>query len=383
VTIDMADKKKNIILIGPTPPPFTGQSLSFEMLINGLQEHGYNPFVVDISRKLVRYTRLPWLGRVAELIAAYFCLIRHLFLLRGRRVYITIAQSRKGFFRDFLYIWSCVLFRSKIFVHLKGGNYDGFYNSQGRIVRFLIKVTIKRVSKILVLGKSLEGMFDFEQSLKHKIKVIHNGLPNNHRGHSKSLSPKKIVKILFLSNLIESKGYMDIVRAMAILRDTYEINAVAHFAGEFMSSEDDVVVGSLKQKQDNFFDLVASLQLKNSVYFLGSVSGKNKWKLLQESHFFCLPTAYVNEGQPVSIIEAMAFGCVIVTTSFRAITDLIENHVNGQFVSYSNPNSIADAIANIICDQKYDDMSKESIRIFDKKFTREKHLENIIREIMG
>ena len=379
----MDNKSKNIILIGPTPPPYTGQSLSFEMLINGCKEIGLRPLVVDIARKTNKDSRYAWIFRVFELLSAYKNLVKYLFKYSRSNVYITIAQSRQGFIRDFLYIWTCTLFKVNITAHLKGGNYDGFYSSQGYLLRFLIRLTLRSAKKILVLGESLKEMYDFEPSLKNKISVVHNGLPISKRGSSKSITPSGSVRILFLSNLIESKGYEDVVRALAILRDRYKINASAVFAGEFMVSEDDKIKSSILQKKNNFNSLVSKLNLKNRVEFLGSVDGDLKWQLFSRAHFFCLPTKYINEGQPVSIIEAMAYGCVILATKFRAITDLIEDDVSGKFIRYLDPESIAAAVNDILLNHQYNKMSMEAIRIFDEKFTREIHLKNILHEIMN
>lgn len=378
----MPQAKRRIIVIGPRPPPFTGQSLSFDMLIEGLREHDCHPLVVDISRKSDKYSRLALPFRLWDLLTAYISLLKYLFALQQRTVYITIAQSRNGFFRDFIFIWSSIFFGSKIVVHLKGGNYDGFYKSQGFMIRFLIKLTLKRTAKIIVLGKSLTRMFDFDPHLRRRIKVIHNGLPDNNRGRSKLLAVNQPVKILFLSNLIDSKGYLDVLRSIAILRDKYHIDAEGLFAGEFMRGDDDEESSSPIQKRDNFYKLVNTLRLNERVTYFGTITGDKKWEFLQDAHFFCLPTNYINEGQPVAVIEAMAFGCVVLSTEFRAITDLIQNNVNGRFVRFSEPETIATAINDIISGEEYNAMSKESIRIFEEKFTREIHLNNIVLEIM-
>ena len=376
--MEMEEKPKNIILVGPISPPYTGQSLSFEMLIEGCKEVGLRTFIVDISRKTDRDRGYAWISRVFELLIAYKVLVDYLFLLDNTNVYITIAQSRKGFIRDFLYIWTCALFRRKITVHLKGGNYDGFYSSQGFLLRLLIRLTLKVPKKILVLGDSLKGMFDFEPSLKSKIHVVHNGLPRNKGGRSKSLTLNEPLRLLFLSNLIESKGYEDVVRSLAILRDKYNLDATAIFAGQFMTSEDDEIKLSPLQKKNNFKALVSYLNLNDKVEFLGPVYGGLKWEILTCARFFCLPTKYINEGQPVSIIEAMAYGCVILATEYRAITDLIEDNVNGRFINNSDPESIASVVNDIVLNHDYDRMSEYSIRIFKKKFTRDIHLRNII-----
>ena len=44
---------------------------------------------------------------------------------------------------------------------------------------------------------------------------------------------------------------------------------------------------------------------------------------------FCLPTWLKFEGQPISIIEAYASGCIVVTTANGGINDIFNDNVNG------------------------------------------------------
>ena len=44
---------------------------------------------------------------------------------------------------------------------------------------------------------------------------------------------------------------------------------------------------------------------------------------------FMLPTRYPNEGQPISILEAMGNGMTIITTNHAGIPDIVEDGVNG------------------------------------------------------
>ncbi len=48
-----------------------------------------------------------------------------------------------------------------------------------------------------------------------------------------------------------------------------------------------------------------------------------KRKLLKECYIFALPTRYRNEGQPISILEAMGNGMFIITTDHAGIPDIV------------------------------------------------------------
>src|SRR6185295_12579955 len=112
-------------------------------------------------------------------------------------------------------------------------------------------------------------------------------------------------------------------------------------------------------------------------------SGDAKRRALEEAHLFLLPTRYSNEGQPVSIIEAMAHGCVVVSTDYRAIPDLVDDGVTGVLVPYGAPGAIADAVEALVRDPgRYAEMSRAAIARFRARFTRRGHLDTILPHLL-
>jgi glycosyltransferase involved in cell wall biosynthesis len=58
----------------------------------------------------------------------------------------------------------------------------------------------------------------------------------------------------------------------------------------------------------------------------------------------------VLEGQPLVIVEAMAYGCPIVTTNVGGIPELIQDNVNGLLCSPEDPECLAQKIKLLIDD---------------------------------
>jgi glycosyltransferase involved in cell wall biosynthesis len=55
----------------------------------------------------------------------------------------------------------------------------------------------------------------------------------------------------------------------------------------------------------------------------GVVAGADKHALFVQSHALCLPTCHPYEGQPLVLLEAMAYDLPIVTTRWRAIPETV------------------------------------------------------------
>lgn len=374
--------KTKIILVGPLPPPSHGQSMSFEMLANILSIEN-DVKVIDIAdrRKTIKNNFIGKLLRIGSYFRPLFFYSYNV-LKHNSRIYLTIAQSRNGFIRDWFFISFGHLFGRRVVVHLKGGNYREFYRSENALFKFLIRKTLLKTERILVLGKNLVHMYDFEPALKSKVFVVENGLPFE----SPLSRPKKSVNesfnLLFLSNMIESKGYFDVLEAIKQLVALGH-NVNVDFAGAFLCNVDDKTISSEEDAKNKFEKFISDNDLRNNVTYHGTVSGDHKLKLLRKANAFILPTNYNNEGQPVSIIEALAFGLPIISTNYRAIPDMLIDDVTGKFVEFQSPSSIVSAVLEISQNSVYEKMTSNCISLFEEKFTREAHIARISAHILG
>jgi glycosyltransferase involved in cell wall biosynthesis len=141
-----------------------------------------------------------------------------------------------------------------------------------------------------------------------------------------------IVKLLYLSNLVESKGYLDLLHAVKLLKGTYEKEFQVTFCGKFMAAEDDRLFKNVLQAQHYFEKYVNENDITEIVKFKGVVWGQDKEQILNESHFIILPSFYISEGQPISLIEGLAYGCVPVCTHYRDLPNIVKNDWNGIIV---------------------------------------------------
>ena len=87
-----------------------------------------------------------------------------------------------------------------------------------------------------------------------------------------------------------------------------------------------------------------SAGLGDRIEFPGSVFGAEKWRLWLDSDVFVFPT-YHTEGLPYSLLEAMAAGCVPVTTPVAAIPDVMRDREHGLFVPIKDASALALAVA--------------------------------------
>ena len=345
------------------------------MLCKGLPRRGFDCRVVDLARK----AESPWgqitIVRTLEVLAVLAKF--YIGLAAGyRNVYLLIAQSSAGFVRDAIMIWSAWLCRGSIVVHLRGGNYDGFYRDRSTLGKFVIRHTLRRADRIIALSERLRSMYAFDSALQDRVVVVPNSPPYAIDARCRKRTKDQPVKVLYLSNLIQSKGYRDVLDAVAILKQETQLHVEANFAGRFDSADDDEITMSPHEAEQRFARDIEVNGLQPNACYVGIASGKMKQDLLNESDFFILATNYRHEGQPISIIEAMAHGCVVVATNYRAIPDMVVDGVTGVLVDYRKPRQIADAIRRLVDDPaQYEAMSKAASLRYQTHFGTERHLD--------
>lgn len=378
-----------IIAVGPTTQKnkiVNGQSMMFQLLVDQLLNRNIKTIVVDIGLSIFtnkvnkvsgRFSLIKAIDYALILIKLFFILVFN----PGQTVYLTTAQSKVGFIRDYFIINIARLFGSRIIGHQFGANYSGFYNSQSVFFKKKIKKTLGKTDKIVVEGDYTKKQFSFLTDYETKVYSLPNGLPENI--NSATIFPKKIlrnqsIKLLYLSNLIETKGFWDVLEAVDILVNKEKIEIEVVFAGKFLDSVDDKKFSNAVEAKKAFCEYIESNNLKKNVTYLQGLYGVEKSKAFMKSHFFLLPSYYINEGQPVSVVEALAYGCVPIVTEYRLIPMMV-NKTNGFFVNSKSPDEIVTIIKKLSQDHDlYASYSESAINYYLERFTADKYTEKLI-----
>lgn len=145
----------------------------------------------------------------------------------------------------------------------------------------------------------------------------------------------KPLRILCVSRLYPGKGLDVLIKAIRVLSEG-GIQTECWFAGR----------GKL---QSSLEALTASLGIQNSICFLGYVPhGSQLFRLYHEADIFVLPS--YNEGVPNVLLEAMAHALPVVSTTVGSIPQTIRNGEEGILVEPGQPESLANAIAQLIAE---------------------------------
>lgn len=362
---------RRALVIAPMPPPLTGQSLACEVLVDGLRALTVDVVILNTNKSAL-HSGSASASRVRELGAMLYRLWKD--RTAYDMVYFTPAESLFGNLKDLLFY--AILWRrlEVTYIHMHGGaGMRNLLSRDHRILRFVNGVFLARLRGAIVLGARLASIYSglIPQEKIHRVEnFASDELFIRRAGLRQKFQSSDKIRVLFLSNLLPGKGYCELVEAIHDLGDEVRERIQVDFAGSFASRED----------ERKFLSEISTLRC---VAYHGAVAGEKKRSLLHRAHVFCLPTYYPYEGQPISILEAYASGCAVITTDHSGIRDVFTPGVNGLQVEIRSSGSIRAAICRILDNHTLvRQFGLQNARRARNKFRRKHHLTRMF-EVLG
>lgn len=346
-----------ILYIAPLPPPINGHSLASQVLLDELSAH--HEVTVVNCRKESFGEGIDSTKRISEVCAILTRVWKHRH--RNDVIYLTIAQSFAGNVKDLLTYLLCFRQLHRFYIHLHGGSIKEQLWNHHPILYRLNKFFISRLAGVVVLGESHRKTFE-EMVDRERIHVV----PNFSEGHlfssveeiNHKFSSTSPLRLLYLSNMKTKKGYGDVLEAFLSLSDNQKRLIEVDFAGRFGS----------ESEENEFLHRIEGFP---QIRYHGVVEGDQKKALLGQAHLFCLPSSYL-EGQPISILEAYAAGCVVITTGQSGIRDIFTDDVNGFEISERSPLLVRDAIEHALTNlNRLSSIALHNRELADQKYRTE------------
>lgn len=201
-----------------------------------------------------------------------------------------------------------------------------------------------RIDQVVVVSKYMRTRVTQLGCKQDKILVQYLGLPS-----------EKIERLLVtkrnairqdrclaasIGRLVDKKGFDDAIKAVRLLLD----------AGVDVQYD---VVGDGPLRSE-LAELVGALGLEGVVRMHGALDNADALSVMSRADFFLMPSRMASdgdmEGLPIAVMEAMAAGRIVVTTTHSGIAEVIKNEVNGIAVDERAPMQLKDAILKVLRD---------------------------------
>lgn len=326
----------NVLFIAPLPPPVNGQSLVSQRLLEHLQS-SHHVTEVNIRKNSLK-DGMDSATRVGEVLQTFRAVYRH--RRQVDTVYLTVSESLAGNIKDLVICLICRRLRGRMYVHLHGGSLRRLLYDRYRSIRWLNKVILKGLRGAIVSGPSHLHVFD---GIVEQDRVF---IAANYASDDLFLAPERVagkfesaprIRILYISHMTEKKGYQRLADGYLAASDAVREAVQIDFAGAF---ENDA-------NEKSFLERVGDT---SGIRYHGVVTNDAKRALFEQANVLCLPTSFL-EGQPISILEAYAAGCVVVATGQPGILDVFTPDENGYVLGTATPQEIAGVLSRLVAER--------------------------------
>lgn len=358
-------KKPRILFITPLPPPVHGSAMVSQYIkdCKELQEEFLCDFVnLSTSRNIDEIGKKS-LMKYIRFIGAYFITFWKLLTKRYALCYLAITCHGMGFLKDAPFVLLCKLFGRKVVIHQHNKGMSNCVDKQP--YKWLLPFVYKN-TKVILLSWYLYP--DIEKVVKkEQVVICPNGIPDLFDGEPHFERNNEVPHLLFLSNLIPSKGVYVLLDACKILKEKgYK------FVCDFVGGE------SKEITRDVFEKATAERDLEDFVTYHGSQYGDDKKKFFANADIFIQPT--YEDCFPLTLLEAMQYKLPLISTNEGAVPDIVKDGENGFVCKRKDAMSTADAIEKLLDSKELRlQMGEEGYQIFKEKFTLKVFNRNIAR----
>ena len=402
-----------ILFIAPLPPPVHGSAMVSKYIKDSakVQSVAQCEWVnLSTSRRMDEIGK----GGAMKLLRFMGAYLKTLWLLLTHRYdlcYLAITCHGIGFLKDAPFVWLCKMFGCRVLIHQHN---KGMSNCIERWpYRWLIPYIYKRArvmllswhlypdiakvvkrEQVVICANGIRETVSGERSVlngtdikpstqnpqqeqrdltKHstlnsqhytlnsKHYTLHT--KQEHRDLTKPLTAHRSplpVNLLFLSNLIPSKGVYVLLDACRILKDK-GLDFQCNFVG-----------GETKEIDRARFEAeVQRRGLEGMVRYEGPKYGEEKEEYWRSSDVFVQPT--FEDCFPLTIVEAMQHGLPVVSTTEGAVPDMVADGVNGFVCERKDVSGLAVALERLITDASLRmRMGEVGRKRYEEEFTLER-----------
>lgn len=348
-------------VVGKFPPPVDGQAMATARLAALLEPHGpvrRVPLFAQAERtsrrqRLQHYVRIR--HRVRQQLAAS---------PQAPVLWAMISPHVVSHWRDWFTMVPAFQPAQRVFGISHWGNFDRLFRSPW--TRYSAQRLVQRLDGLVFLDEHLaERCAPWVPEAKRL--VIPNTIDAEVIPSAEEIAEKQALfsasrplRVLYLSNMIASKGYGEVLEAVDLLHQQ-GIAVEARFIGRWLDGE---------AAKHAFQAQVTRRGLDASVHVLGPVRDRAAIKKhYMHADVFCLPTYYPTEAQPLAILEALSAGTPVVSTTHAGIPNMVTDGAEGYLVAPRDAQALACALATLRHEATWQPASRAARDRFMQQFS--------------
>jgi glycosyltransferase involved in cell wall biosynthesis len=375
-----------LTLIYTTNDIHSGQKVASEII-----EHGF--LQKDWTVNLIK---IPGIDRLSEknrfrkilslilplLIKWYEIIVLLVFNKEEQIVHLNIGQSKISLFREAMpfLIAGRFIHNKRVIISLHGSFFMKWeyscieawvFRRLSRIVDIFTILGPSQKKKLIEMGLHSEKIFVVDNTcLISSMNIDEISVKQKYNIDS--------INILFLSSLMEKKGYRNFIEAISKVATFNNQPIRVSICGKISPESDSSgkFTSNPNMTRQWLIDKLNQMNCKSNliINWIDGVDGLEKQHLFHAAHIFVLPS--LTEGQPISLIEAMASGCAIVTSNVGEIESTLDDKTAKIIpIEDLNIDSIAYQINSLMVNlEDRTNLAINAYQLFQERFSLDRHI---------
>ena len=347
-----------ILFYGSVPPPLHGASYANSLFVSAPWPEGVEIRHVNcyLSRSLEEMNRFS-LPKIFRLLRGMGRLLWDSLTFSPDWVVVPVAFNRGSFLKDGMAVLLMGALRRRVALWCHGQGYKPLRSGKGVLMRLFCR-TVMAVPSAVVTPSRQAGLDNaFQSEFQNRWRTIPYGIPDLPR----LCPPQKGegVKVLFLSNMLQAKGWMTLWKAACNLcprHDGLSFDFYGQETAEISSEE-----------LERFF---AQGPSPERIRYRGPAYGETKERAFAQADIFCFPTYYPYETFGIVLVEAMRAGLPLVASRYSGIPEILAEGEGGFLVPPDSVEGLEGEIERLLLDPSLrESMGSFNRRRFESHYT--------------
>lgn len=365
-----------ILFILHLPPPIHGAAMMGKYILDSkIINEEFDCHYINLSTsKDIRDIGKGGLVKILVFLRLLWSITKNIIALNPQLVYITPNASGIAFYKDFIVVLLIKWLGQKVVLHFHNKGVATRQNYWWNDI--LYRLFFKKTKTILLSNILYEDIKKYVH--RDDVYICPNGIPETLTKELKIKDGETTTRfrLLFLSNLLESKGVIILLDSLKKIKDNGN-----SFTCDFVGAE------TAEINTQRFYYEIQRRGLQFHVEYLGRKYDSEKNRCFQEADLFVFPTYYTNECFPLVLLEAMSHSLPCISTNEAGIPDIIEDGTTGYIINKKDTDALADKLEYCIthpiqCKQ----MGEKGYQKFQENYTVskfEKNIKKIIADIIS
>jgi glycosyltransferase involved in cell wall biosynthesis len=359
------EEQPKILVLGQTPPPYHGQALMIQQLVEAtftrIRTYHVRMSFSDSMSSVGRAST----GKVVHLAGV----VRRALQMRLRHqipvlYYPPAGPTPAAVMRDMMILGALRPFFSRVIFHFHAAGLSDFLETKSPALRRLARAMYGRPDAAIQISALASPDAQFFGT--RRLAIIPNGIEDAALPYlDRDRAAEERVRVLFVGAISEAKGtrlLLEAVRELAARRSDFTLWMMGQFSSEAYERE---VRGFCRDHQ-----------LDHVVSFLGLQVDDDKWRYFHRADILCHPSYLESFGNV--LVEAMMFRLPVVATRAGGMPDIVESGVTGSLLADFSPGGLAAALEQLIAEPEMRQrMGKQGRRRYLERFTLDTHLQRM------